>query len=428
MTAGWQPAFEPADGAEDPAFDAYADACEQTLHRVLAKAGSHEAIGAAASLSKHMDGPALRAAALHPMFRHWRAQLTAATAPGAAESTAQEWLEHLPRLLLGQALATACEVTAVPVPLLPGGQLRFPGLPRHLDLGQDADGTVLVSRLGDELRIAHQGWTRAYPLATLLSGGQQAAEHPVLPGTDIELDATDPWVVESITRVNAQSDSSLYRTRDLAAANAVEHQDLFGQATRLISLAWPGCLAELARHIRLVVPLSSRILAGWTAITQLGAIYIRPGGMAVDGKNADIPAGVAASGDPVMFTAESLVHEAAHTRLHVLSLGQSLFLGRGQHQPLKSPLRKDVRPASGVYHAAFVLAREIVFLCRAGEVTGDSRYLARADQNHRDMKQASDRLIAHAELSPTGRELLDEAIAAAETALAGIQETSEHAT
>jgi HEXXH motif-containing protein len=425
MTSGWQPAFEPA-GAEDPAFESYADACEQALRTILAGTQAHEAVAAAAALSRHMDGPALRAAALHPMLRHWRARLAVKTASGSPES-AEEWAQHLPRLLLGPALAAARELGPVRVPLLPGGQLRLPGLPRHLDLGQHSGGTVLLRRHGDELLITHQDRTRAHPVASLLSGGRPFAEHPVLPGTGIELDATDPWVVESITQASAQSDSPLYRPRDLAPADAIEHQDLFGQATRLIGRAWPGCLAELARHVRLVVPLSSEVLSGWTAVSQLGAIYIRPGGMQVDDLDRDAgAAGGAAGGDPVMFTAECIVHEAAHTRLQVLSLGQPLFAGRGQHQPLRSPLRKDVRPAYGVYHAAFVLARVVVFLCRAAEATGASHYLARADQNHRDLKQASGQLIAHASLSPAGRELLDEAIAAADTASAGIRTASEH--
>jgi len=405
VAADGDPTFEPAGAADDVALDLYTDACERSLRRLLSQASGHEAIATGAALAERLDRNAIRAQVRHPMFRHWRSELTARA--DAADGSAQRWLEHLPRFLLGAALATPGDLPDVRVPLLPGGQLRLPGLPHHWLLGPGCDSEVLVGRRGDELRITHRGRTWASP----------PVEHPVLAGTGIELDATDPYVVESIDRANAASDSPDYRRRDIVPADASEHRELFDQAARLIGRAWPGCLAELNAHVRLIVPITSEAIAGWTSVTQLGAIYIRPGGINAGGVSAGEPV----TDDPVMFTAEAMVHEGGHTRLNVLSTSRPLFLDRAQHQQLRSPLRKDMRPAGGVYHAAFVLARMTVFLCRAAEVTGQRHYLVRAGETHHDLRQAADDLFAQVALSPAGLHLLEEAVAAADAAYAASQ-------
>jgi HEXXH motif-containing protein len=405
MSADGLPGFEPVGGSADPALERYTDACERSLRSLLTRVDTHEAIRTAAGLAERLDRTAIRAQARHPMFRHWRSELAAKGT--ADDGSVTRWLDHLPRFLLGAVLMTSGDLPDIRVPLLPDGQLRLPGLPHHWELGPDADSTVLVGRRGGELRITHRGRARAYPVV----------EHPVVAGTGIELDATDPYVIESIERANATSDSPDYRRRDIVPADAPEHRDLFDRAAGLIERAWPGCLAELAEHIRLIVPISSEALAGWTSVTQLGAIYIRPGGINTGGPSTQEPV----IDDPVMFTAEAMVHEGGHTRLQVLSTSRPLFLDQAQHQQLRSPLRKDVRPAGGVYHAAFVLARMTVFLCRAAETTGRRHYLRRAEETHHDLQQASDDLFAQVALSPAGRELLAEAVAAAVGAYADIQ-------
>ncbi|MFI5957426.1 aKG-HExxH-type peptide beta-hydroxylase [Cryptosporangium sp. NPDC051539] len=414
MNVGPEPSFDPADGPEDPAFRHYSDACARSLAALLGQDDRHPAIGVARTLAGALDRPALDAAARHPLYRHWRAQLPARVASGDTSSVSA-WLDHLPRFLLGAALRTGSDLPGVRVPLSRGGQLRLPGLPGHLELGPDAGPEVLVGQSDGVPWVEHRGRTGEYPL---VAGGAPRVDHPVLPGTGtgtgIELDATDPWFVDSITDANAASDSPEYRRRDITPASATEHQELFGRAARLIDLAWPACLAELAAHVSVIVPIDSVALAGWTTVTQLGAIYLRPGGI-----NADDGAATGVVDDPVMYTAEAMVHEGGHTRLQVLSLGQPLFADGAASRPLRSPLRKDVRPAGGVYHAAFVLARMTVFLCRAAAATGRTHYLARAAECHHDLTVASEELFAQVALSPPGRRLLEEAVTAADAAYAG---------
>jgi len=118
----------------------------------------------------------------------------------------------------------------------------------------------------------------------------------------------------------------------------------------------------------------------------------------------------------------TLVHEVAH----------SILFARARHAPLvendpaercTSPLRDDPRPIDGIYHAAFVSAREAVALGEclqaidAGVVlpgVGDAEVSAvRADfaTVREDSVRAFHDCIAalerHARLSPSGRDILD---------------------
>lgn len=55
---------------------------------------------------------------------------------------------------------------------------------------------------------------------------------------------------------------------------------------------------------------------------------------------------------------ENIVHEAAHQYLNNLWYLDPIILNEGE-QSYNSPLRKEKRPLSGIYHALFVLARTI---------------------------------------------------------------------
>lgn len=56
---------------------------------------------------------------------------------------------------------------------------------------------------------------------------------------------------------------------------------------------------------------------------------------------------------------ENIIHEMSHIELYIKQLVDPLII-KGNY--LKSPFRKQPRPASGVYHAAFVLARIIRYM------------------------------------------------------------------
>ncbi|WP_326953967.1 aKG-HExxH-type peptide beta-hydroxylase [Amycolatopsis sp. NBC_01286] len=404
MTAAFVPARQP----DDPALLACGDAALRSLTAVLNVGGAEPdgPLAAARALVEAADPAALRAAVLHPLFRHWRSTLDARVKIGAGDRISA-WLDSLPRLLLAPALLARDDFARVRVPLVRGDQLRVPGLPRHLVVRPGTDPSVVVSREGGELRVERDGVTETFPAGILAAAGLGESRRPVLAGTPVELDATDPWVEEVLAGVNATPSPPPYPPRDIRPVpDATRVEAVFSRAAGLIGRAWPDCLAELTTHVRLVVPFTSALMEGWTSLSHLGAIFLR----AVS--DDDVP-------DPVRFTAERLVHEAAHTRLYVLSVRTRFFAEGGQHRLLSSPLRKDARPAAGVYHAAFVLARVAVVMARAAAVTGDERFAERGHECHAEFREAQDTLATSGALSEAGTELLEEAAAHAASPASG---------
>jgi len=60
--------------------------------------------------------------------------------------------------------------------------------------------------------------------------------------------------------------------------------------------------------------------------------------------------------DSIPFYIEAIVHEAAHLYLFLIVLEDSIVLNP-ESERYPAPLRKDMRPMMGIYHATFVIAR-----------------------------------------------------------------------
>lgn len=107
--------------------------------------------------------------------------------------------------------------------------------------------------------------------------------------------------------------------------------------------------------------------------------------------------------------AGTLVHESTHALLFALSCDQPLVLNPVS-EGYKSPLRKDLRPMIGIYHAAIVSARMLDFYRRAleGDVDEDrSTYLQQQLNKLRGYYDSGRDVIAtHGNLTTKGKEIL----------------------
>jgi HEXXH motif-containing protein len=116
---------------------------------------------------------------------------------------------------------------------------------------------------------------------------------------------------------------------------------------------------------------------------------------------------------------KKLVHECAHLVLFALARNEPLLLNSAQ-ETHTSPLRDDPRPLDGIYHAAFVSAREAMaldlYLSHLDKHPG-AEVDALATQIINDQLQTSvlafwdccDQLSAHAQLTGLGERILNEA-------------------
>ena len=120
---------------------------------------------------------------------------------------------------------------------------------------------------------------------------------------------------------------------------------------------------------------------------------------------------------------EAIAHESAHSLLFGFTVDEPLVLDAGT-QRFASPLRDDLRPMDGIYHATFVSARmhwTMSRLLASGQLSASEadEASARMQTDARNFSAGYATLRAHAQLSATGRQLLDGALAYMEPCLAG---------
>lgn len=122
------------------------------------------------------------------------------------------------------------------------------------------------------------------------------------------------------------------------------------------------------------------------------------------------------SHDRTVLFAEALVHEAAHLFLFGLTVDEPLVLNSDEER-FVSPLRDDRRPMDGIFHATFVTARMAYFLSKVAQKSRFSDDLlavinARIAANKRAFEDGCKIVADHGRLSPTGRQVIDGAVAA----------------
>lgn len=110
---------------------------------------------------------------------------------------------------------------------------------------------------------------------------------------------------------------------------------------------------------------------------------------------------------------ESLAHESAHSRLFGLCVDEATVRNPDE-ECYPSPLRPELRPMDGVYHAAFVSARMHWTMSRLLEsdlLDAEERALAIAarDADRVNFEKGYATVAAHADLTPTGRHAIEAA-------------------
>ena len=174
-------------------------------------------------------------------------------------------------------------------------------------------------------------------------------------GESISVDASHPWLVRRREEIARQATAPENPTHD-AGAPKLSHDKvvlLHRQAFAFLISVWPELAAEIASDVRVVSPFSGNSLNGWADVYLLGLVFVRE-------EDRDLP-----------FVLERLVHQAAHVTLFLITHGP-LHTHSPSHL-MASPIRKDLRPVNGVFHAMFVYARLIALFRRVDEAWASRR-------------------------------------------------------
>lgn len=118
------------------------------------------------------------------------------------------------------------------------------------------------------------------------------------------------------------------------------------------------------------------------------------------------PTSPAERADPLLHLILLITHETSHIVLNAMMTHDPLVLNDPAER-YSSPLRRDPRPISGIYHAVFVLSR-IVHVLGLVRHHHDTPLLSlMIESSTSNMRKALDTVQENGRLSPDGRRLLD---------------------
>lgn len=363
------------------------------LDRVLAGLGGHgdrgrraRVLGLSGALGR-LSPPGRERLLGDPLFNHWRTTTALRLRAGiAGDGVLDDLGPHVIAAMV--AAGTDAELTAT-VAVTGDGLLELPGLGLDLRLAP-GPGTIDVTLSAQDLVVRGP-----QPLTVRLEDLRRGAGHPAIrahariPGTAIVLHGGHAATLEELRRMNREEAEPPYPRRDLEPVPVPDAGLLtaYAGAYDLIARAWPELGDEIVALVRLVVPFDSELMVGWTSLLLEGALFI--------GAVADVP-----------FLVERLVHEAAHTRLYVLQ-GLGRLHEHGAGELVSSPIRRDPRPVSGLYHATFVYARLIEAFVRLDRAGAAGPYWERAASLAEDFAAACSTLSG-LRLTPLGAALLQD--------------------
>jgi HEXXH motif-containing protein len=398
--------FWPINPGSDPAVARFNELRWTGLHRfaqLLRNRLADDDAGLQTCLRVLDDGPdEWPSIATHPYYTQWWARFSVAMRSGHRQAVLDLIPELARFLVVPLARRGGLGDTALTLPPARGGELRLPGHRRHLRVPELATGRQLILRVEDGIvEISDGNATLRTQVGDLLEERATGstgvlASRPWIPGTRIEVDSSDPWLVQYLEQESLTKPSP-GRSRDDLAPAEIDDGDLQRLAGTLSGLAtaWPEMHREILGYVRLVVPFTSQVRAAFSNVAWHGAVFLRP---TLDDEVANV---------------ERLVHETSHLRLNLVMAHTPVH----EHAPddvLPSPFRAGPRPITGLYHGAFVVTRAAVALDRMHRQSGQPGYAERIPILLAQVQAALATLHRDVRLTPAGSALLDEAAAQAD--------------
>lgn len=110
------------------------------------------------------------------------------------------------------------------------------------------------------------------------------------------------------------------------------------EALKILRITDEELYKEMVEHVDEIKLFNSAVTQGFSDIRTMGAIFIRPPRLGCDAS---------------LYYYEQLIHETSHLQLHCINSIDPL-IAENKDQLTPSPLRSDLRPATGVLHATYV--------------------------------------------------------------------------
>jgi HEXXH motif-containing protein len=203
----------------------------------------------------------------------------------------------------------------------------------------------------------------------------------------VDLVPPDPMVMAATVERHMRTARRLGDTEAIGfhRPEEMEFDDALREAHRLIGDHWPEMLAEMPVTVTCLTFFTAGAAVGFSDIYTHGLIALRALELS----------------EPPVALAEEIIHESSHVRLNGLLASTPCLLDDGGRL-YATPLREDPRPAAGLLHQLFVLAR----LCEWHDRLGGRAIPERVAEAREDLTAAHATVCAELPLTDAGRALV----------------------
>ncbi|WP_232699921.1 aKG-HExxH-type peptide beta-hydroxylase [Brevibacillus daliensis] len=286
---------------------------------------------------------------VHPIFFYWINNRLMKAIQTKDLDVLEKESRQVGRFLYISLIKTGFYPESIIIDLDDRGELRFPGHPIYISLGEGYQNRSIELGIENEsfhLRVGIE--VISISMEDLLDT-TKSINSPILKrkisiaDNKIELDCDDPIVRYHIDNELYQiikGHSLTVKEDDFPPLTPITLSDVwyYEKALDLVKEYWASMYTEIIGHIRLLVPLKTTALGGMTTSYFLGGIFLSH------------------RAPDLFWTVENFIHEASHSRLDQLFEIDDIYLNE-EEERYYSPWRMDLRPIKGIVHGLYVFIR-----------------------------------------------------------------------
>ncbi len=162
------------------------------------------------------------------------------------------------------------------------------------------------------------------------------------------------------------------------------------EAVERIKEADPSFFNEVDVHVSRIKLFRGQVVTGISGLITFGTVYLR------------LPK---PEHNPLSYFVEHFTHETSHYHLHSL-MGFDPLVLNSPDKRYPAPIRRDLRPIYGIYHAGFVLSRMVRVLSRLDQKYPNV-FNTDLEKTKKQLASGITTIKAHAELTEKGKMVAD---------------------
>lgn len=229
--------------------------------------------------------------------------------------------------------------------------------------------------------------------------GASVATLPYPVQGQISVDTIDchPWQSEVLAGFRSEN-FGINRAGELVPVEQttlLEHGNYALEAAALIGTCAPAMADEIDQLVNGLCLFggikAERGMVGGSDVRVFGEIYLRINDF---------------DDHHMAYYAEHLVHECSHLYLHALMAHDPLILNdRTERYP--APIRPDLRPMYGIYHATFVLSRMVWVFAAISKSQNQPEFEAALNLFRKQFQKGRDVVLTHGKMTEAGRAIVE---------------------